>query len=252
MPQRFLKPGIRTSKRLAKCTRHARLLYVYLITLADDFGRYDGDPQLLRSECFPYDDDVRGSEVEKWVNELSRVGALLHYEVDGSWYVQIQRWKDKARSKLSKYPNPPNLRADVSSLRADARKAQAYTRVTYGEGDGADDGAGEDGTQDFGWLTAPEELVEYSPKVKTLVRFGMQPHRQGGWMAQKVGDFIDANGGEAEALRRLNSAADAGCKTWDEATAWCRRQSWNAADEKAKVTNANSGQAIHGRRIKPT
>ena len=245
MPQRFLKPGFRTSQRLSRCPMQARLMFANLISLVDDWGRYEGDLSLLRRECFPLD-DVRQKDFDEWIQALEDNDILVRYQVDAAWYVEVRRWTERKRSKSSKFPALPK-----SDNKCCARRSTNGSGPN-GDDEGADDGAGEDGSQDFGWLTAPEELTEYSPKVATLMRFGMQPHRQGGWMAQKVGDFIDANGGEAEALRRLNSAADAGCKTWDEATAWCRRQSWNAADEKAKVTNANSGQAIHGRRIKPT
>ena len=128
MPQRFLKPGFRTSKRLARCSRHARLLYVCIITLVDDFGRYDADPQLLRAECFPHDDDVRTADLKSWLKELSEQDAIVLYESESNPYLQVTRWIERTRAAKSKYPNPPNY------------EGAAQTRST--EGAGEVDGAG--------------------------------------------------------------------------------------------------------------
>ena len=54
MPQRFLRPGIRSSKRFNRVTWFEQIFYVRLITLVDDYGRYEADPELLQSEAFPF------------------------------------------------------------------------------------------------------------------------------------------------------------------------------------------------------
>lgn len=152
MPQRFLKPGFRTSARLAKCSRDARLLYVNLITLADDWGRYEGDVTLLKNECFPYD-DVATEVFQSWLNELIEVSVLVRYSVGEIWYIQIERWTERKRSKSSKYPNPqiPDKPSQESAANAAPSAAQSgCTRSSqrsrpYGDDDGADEDDGADG-----------------------------------------------------------------------------------------------------------
>lgn len=157
MPQRFLKPGIRTSRRLAECSRPARLLYVYLITLVDDWGRYDGDPVLLKSECFPYDDDVRLPDFEAWLESLIEAETLLHYQVDGKWYIQILRWTERTRGKSSKFPDPrSNAQRSAAERSRDASASMALARA-HGAGAGGE-ALSRDGSAD--WSVVSQQLPE--------------------------------------------------------------------------------------------
>ena len=53
MPQRFLRPGITTSRRWNSLDWDSQSFYIRLLTLVDDYGRFDADPQLLKSYAFP-------------------------------------------------------------------------------------------------------------------------------------------------------------------------------------------------------
>ena len=110
MPQRFLRPAIRQSKRWNRLPWDAQSLYIRLITLVDDHGRYEADPELLRSEAFPYGDpngDVMDvTTIDNICKHLLSSGLVNFYEIDGTKYLQVLRWQERARSK-SKYPDPP-------------------------------------------------------------------------------------------------------------------------------------------------
>src|SRR5579872_5815259 len=105
MPQRFLRPSIRQSKRWNRVSWFAQSLYMRLLTLVDDFARYDADPELLRSECFPYGDPdgkpIQVTTVDAALTTLAVKDMLLLYEKDGNKYLQLTRWQERNRSEHS-------------------------------------------------------------------------------------------------------------------------------------------------------
>lgn len=111
MPQRFLRPGIRTSERWNKAGFLAQSLYVGILTLVDDFGRYDGRARLLHGECFSLRDDVKPHQTATALKELSVCGLIQLYGIDGKEYLQVLQWQERSRSETSKFPNPPEQSA---------------------------------------------------------------------------------------------------------------------------------------------
>jgi hypothetical protein len=104
MPQRFLKPGITTSRKWDSCSWQAQSFYIRLLTLVDDFGRYDGDPMLLRSHAFPLRDDIKTSTISTMCSELAKAGLANFYTVSGKDYVQLLNWTERPRASVSRYP----------------------------------------------------------------------------------------------------------------------------------------------------
>ena len=86
MPQRFLKPGLPSSKRFNRVSWPAQGLFVRLLSFVDDMARFDADPEMLASSVFPYGDPrgrrVRAGEVQGWLEEL-RAGDLLCLYIHG-------------------------------------------------------------------------------------------------------------------------------------------------------------------------
>lgn len=89
---RTIKPEITGSKSLAKCSRDARLLYVWLFTVADDRGRFEADPVLLRASLFPRDEDVTAGMVVTWLDELRHRGKVRLYHVGDDEFGDITGW----------------------------------------------------------------------------------------------------------------------------------------------------------------
>ena len=56
--KRMLSPEFWTDEKLGDCTRDERLLFMGLISQADDEGRGQGNPKLVKALVFPYDDDI--------------------------------------------------------------------------------------------------------------------------------------------------------------------------------------------------
>lgn len=127
MPQRFLKPGITTSKKWDGCSWQAQSFYIRLLTLVDDFGRYDGDCMLLRSHAFPLRDDVSKNKVAELCKELQEAGLTLFYSINGKDYLQLTNWSERARAESSRFPDPPtngHLQTNVVSVTANVVNPQ--------------------------------------------------------------------------------------------------------------------------------
>lgn len=111
---RSVKPEFWDDRKLAKrASRDARLLYIALWNLADEWGRLNGDPQWIKGQVFSYDDDLDCAAIAKLLEELENpaLGAVVAYESDGDPYLFLPKLEkhqrlepEKVRSRL---PEPP-------------------------------------------------------------------------------------------------------------------------------------------------
>jgi hypothetical protein len=93
---RTLKPEAWQDERIGQVSRDARLLFVVLITLADDEGRFRNLPSLILGHGFPYDQDA-GKKLTAWMTELWKSGLIDLYEVDGNRYGVLPSWSKHQR-----------------------------------------------------------------------------------------------------------------------------------------------------------
>lgn len=118
MPRiRSIKPEFWDDRKLAKrASRDARLLYVALWNLADEWGRLNGDPQWIKGQVFSYDDDLDCAAIAKLLEELENpaLGAVVAYEVDGDPYLFLPKLSkhqrlepEKVNGGRSRLPAPP-------------------------------------------------------------------------------------------------------------------------------------------------
>lgn len=109
---RSIKPDIWEDEALAEVSTSARLLFIGLITQADDDGRLPGRSQWIARKVYPYDYEITPSDIEGWIDELDRVKLIQYYEVEGKPYISLPSWDrhqsiDKRWRKESKFPPPP-------------------------------------------------------------------------------------------------------------------------------------------------
>ncbi|MDR4483858.1 MAG: HNH endonuclease signature motif containing protein [Nitrospirales bacterium] len=110
MPNRFIKESCRTSRHLNALSDGAERLFWRLVTLADDYGRFHANPQIVRSLCFPLSPEkIPITEIEKYLDELG-VDIAKYYEVDGELFGFFVKWNkhQRVRCAHSKFPPPPN------------------------------------------------------------------------------------------------------------------------------------------------
>lgn len=133
MPQRFLKPGLKDSMRFNSCSWPAQSLFVRLITVVDDYGRYDAHPLALARILFPFGRPAGGQRIAEkdvvtWLAELAKARLVLLYKVAGEQYLQLTRWTERIRAKNTRFPAPPdNIRQQL--LAEDNKSAQMLSDV---------------------------------------------------------------------------------------------------------------------------
>lgn len=138
MPVRMLREGILTSEKVDLLSPCAEVFYRRLMSVVDDYGRYDANPKLLRSACFPLKDKLEASEILPWLQECIDAGLILFYRDKGKDYVQIENFGQQIRAKKSKFPEPQE---SVSNCLADAKQIPATAHlVGVGDVDEVEDG----------------------------------------------------------------------------------------------------------------
>jgi hypothetical protein len=133
MPTRYLKPGIRDSETIDDLPPMAEILYYRLLVTVDDYGRYDGRPQMVKSACFPIKDEITAKKAEALLVDLAKAGLVLLYEVAGKPYIQMLKWDNKPRAVVSNYPAPTDgcmqVYADVCNTNTDAPLTVTETKT---------------------------------------------------------------------------------------------------------------------------
>lgn len=111
MPNRVLRESILDSQRVDKLTPHAEVFYRRLMSVVDDFGRFDARPSVLKARCYPLKlDEVREADISRWTAECEKAGLIVLFSHQGKPYLWFKDLGEP-RAKSSKYPAPP---ADVS------------------------------------------------------------------------------------------------------------------------------------------
>ena len=113
MPDRILRASICTSETLASLSAEAERLFLRLIVSADDYGRFDGRPAIVRAHCFPLMlDRISDDDVVAWLDELVAADLVQLYQVGGKPYLALTTWsrhQRPPRAAYSRYPEPPPL-----------------------------------------------------------------------------------------------------------------------------------------------
>lgn len=108
MPKdRILRGNILTSDAVNELSWPAEVFYRRLMSIVDDYGLYDARPAILRSELYGLKiDRVSNADIVKWMNECSEAGLISTYEIDGKPYLELLKFNQRLRQKVSKFPKP--------------------------------------------------------------------------------------------------------------------------------------------------
>ena len=107
MPNRYLKDSILTSEAVNSLSPKAELFYRRLMSVVDDFGRFDGRDSVIRTACYPIKvDSVKEQEVHEFKDECLRLGLISYYEINGKSFIVLLK-SEQPRAQKSKYPQPP-------------------------------------------------------------------------------------------------------------------------------------------------
>ncbi len=99
---RTIKPDFWDDEKLALgCCRDARLLYIALWNLSDDFGVVKGNPVWLCSNIFPFE-IIHPKTFRNWLLELETLRRILAFDVNGERFYFISNF---AKHQVINRPN---------------------------------------------------------------------------------------------------------------------------------------------------
>ena len=125
MPNRIIKESAFTSDKIAQLTDFEFRLWVGLITQADDAGRGDARPAIIKGRIFALRERTATKDIENALCALAARGCVVLYQVDGKPYYEFPNWTahQRVRNALPKYPG-----SDEKDPENDASPQLAATR----------------------------------------------------------------------------------------------------------------------------
>jgi hypothetical protein len=108
MPNRILR-DYTNSEKVNKLSYEAEVFFVRLMMKADDYGRFYGNPKLLKSNLFPHRVDfIKDAQILKWKQECVSLGLVNQYSFNDKDYIEITDFRQRLRLMVSKFPVPPS------------------------------------------------------------------------------------------------------------------------------------------------
>lgn len=125
--KRMLSPDIWESESFSSLSDFQKIVFIGLISLADDEGRGKSNPSYIKSTLFPYDENRRVAEVKSALSQIARCTSTQFYNVNGSEYYFLSswtKWQKIDKPSKSKLPPPPKSDADsgVGALLPESEK----------------------------------------------------------------------------------------------------------------------------------
>ena len=108
MPNRIIKESITTSEKLASLSDFEFRLWIGLITQADDAGRGDARPAVIKGRVFPFRERLTVKDIGSSLRALADKGCVTLYEIGGRPYFYFPNWSkhQRVRDCKPKYPEP--------------------------------------------------------------------------------------------------------------------------------------------------
>lgn len=112
MPNRIIKEGICTSEKISALTDFEFRLWIGLLVSADDAGRADARPAIIKGRIFPLRDKVTIRDIDAALHGLADKACVSLYRVDGKPYLCLPTWAEHQRIRDIKPKFPGREEAD--------------------------------------------------------------------------------------------------------------------------------------------
>lgn len=108
MPNRIIKESICTSEKISSLSDFEFRLWAGLIVSADDAGRGDARPAIIKGRVFPLRERVSAKDIESGLHGLAAKGCVSLYTVGGKPYFWFPTWGNHQRIRdcKPKFPGP--------------------------------------------------------------------------------------------------------------------------------------------------
>jgi hypothetical protein len=147
--QRAIYGTAATSLSLARCSIEAQLLFDRLITAADDQGRLQGDPLVVKANCVPLAGKFTVRRVDWCLGELATNGMVIRYEAHEQPMLQIVKWWEHQgwmrHAYASRWPAPKGWEDRLKGGGIAADERQDADEMPQNDGTAPADGRHDDG-----------------------------------------------------------------------------------------------------------
>lgn len=100
--KRMIDPNIWQSEDFSKLKTLSKLVFIGLFSNADDYGYGRAKAAYIKSILFPYDEDIRTTDIEKSLDEIAANMSIVFYRSgNGNEYYSLKNW-----SKWQKVDKP--------------------------------------------------------------------------------------------------------------------------------------------------
>ena len=108
MPRsRVIKPEFWNDEKLARVSRDSRLTFIGIWMCSDDYGVTRGSEAWLKSQIYPYEEEVKLSKFVEWISELERLKVIIPFQFHQEKYYYIKNFaKHQKVDHPSKTRNP--------------------------------------------------------------------------------------------------------------------------------------------------
>lgn len=101
----MISQGLFENFQFSQLTDREKLIYIGLILIADDEGRFKADPHYLRAKLFPYEngnDEMRVSDISRGINKIMALHLADIWQASGEQVGEHPNWKkyQKIRAEI--------------------------------------------------------------------------------------------------------------------------------------------------------
>lgn len=116
MPNRIIKESAFSSDKIASLSDFEFRLWIGLITQADDTGRGDARPAIIKGRVFPLRERVTTKDIDAALHAAAAKGCVTLYTVGGRPYFWFPSWTEHQRIRDCKPKYPGIEDADDGSI----------------------------------------------------------------------------------------------------------------------------------------
>ena len=160
---RTIKPEFWDSPDTARASLRARLLYISMWNLADDYGIGDGNFKRIIGFAFP-NDEIGVAEIPRLLAEVSRTFSVMFFDYEGRPYYWIPSWETHQRTEKrakQRVPFPDDPKTLTSSGEMDGVGNSAASVGDSGAGTGEQGNRGKGTGEQVSCPTPPDEFIDW-------------------------------------------------------------------------------------------
>lgn len=91
--KRMIDPNIWESEDFSYLNNLEKIIFIGIFSLADDEGYGRANPKFIRNSLFPYNDNIRTSDIEKSLYSIAAHMSVVFYQAeDGKQYYCLKNW----------------------------------------------------------------------------------------------------------------------------------------------------------------